>query len=410
MTPMLPTPNPVPQITTPLTDPVTGNTNVQWWRFWASIKNTLYNVLFSTNGVPNPTQNALNLQAGANVTLTPDQTGAVRIAATAPPLGLETNGAANAVQTLLNLIAGGNITLSADLAGGVTIQAAGGPIGGVNAQNGNYTVLATDDGYSVVHASISAHTYTLPVTPPGSKWKVRLANIGPGELTVTSTPNIDNVSGTNALSLCAAQDIYITTNGTTYFTGRGGPLAGSTITGTTALAGSPLLTLVNKDGTGGAGQCLLITTPGNPDPVVEISSTLTAFSATLLSLDSAGSGIGIAVTMATGQYGGTGIVVKGNGCTGISSTTTAGSVAGSFQSTTSVFGWGAAILCDFYQQYVPKTLATITGASGPTAGATAYASDAKNFHTDLAPVGSVAVGGGTGAKVCLSNGSWVTCC
>lgn len=80
-----------------------------------------------TNGVPNTLQTILNLISGTNVTLTPDGSGGVTIAASGGGAGttLQTNGVNNTLQTLLNLKNGSNITIASDGVGGVTITGTG---------------------------------------------------------------------------------------------------------------------------------------------------------------------------------------------------------------------------------------------------------------------------------------------
>jgi hypothetical protein len=93
----------------------------------------------------------------------------------------------------------------------------------------NYTAVAGDNGTLLSFNSSSAVTLTLPNpiatigTLPSSIWKIAIQNIGAGTLTVN--PNGLNIDG-SAASLVIAQgtglDIY--TDGTNYFTMRGGAI------------------------------------------------------------------------------------------------------------------------------------------------------------------------------------------
>ena len=415
------TTNPVPIITVPLINPNTGNTNLQWWRFWASIPKAIYNVLFSTNGIVNPTQTALNLVAGPNVTLTADQVGDVVIAAatTGTPLRLETNGTPNGSQTLLNLKAGSNVTVTDDGVGDVVIAAASDSIGGANVQTGNYTLVAGDSGKAVVHNSATAHTFTLPAAPPSAKWCAFIANIGLGQLTVS--PNGLNVDGiapaalTLFLNFC--QGIYITTDGTNYLTSRG-PVAGSLIQGDPSVLSNsftgvsvPYLLTISDTHTGNGSTlgALQLLSSSNQANILRITSAAGGFSGTALLITSL-SGNGIVVTGTGGAGAGDLLVLNAGGnqrcinaatngirpCAVLSNTATGSSQA------------GALTITSGYSALAQHTLAQITAWSAAPNGAQAYATDAKNFSDDLAAVGSVAVGSGSGTGVMKVNGSWRT--
>lgn len=391
---MTPTPNPVPQIGAPLIDPNTGNTNVQWWKFWSSIPKALYNVLFSTNGIANPTQSALNLVAGQNVTLTQDQVGGVAISA-GPKL--ENNGVANGSQTQLNLVAGANVTLTDDGTGDITVTASGAG-GGVNARTAAYTLVAGDNGKNVVFGIPGAVTATLPSPPPNAGWTATISNElnSSANLTITSTPNIDGTTGTNAMVLCPGQSVQIWASAaaTAYLTSRGGPLAGQIIKGAPA-GGQPVLTLTAT----GSGNALSL-----------IGGT-TAYALSII--NTAGTGCvyanstnGFAGYFIASGYG-SGLYAQSGASWGALFANNSAGYATIF---TNNLGGGSNLhigqYIDFFVGYSVSTLPTPSSGQG----AVIYANDAKNLVDDLAVVGSVAVGGGHGALCCYVNGSWRTLC
>lgn len=101
-------------------------------------------------------------------------------------------------------------------------------VGGVAAKTANYTATVADNGLILSFNSGSALTLTLPATAPTAFWIVWIQNIGAGVLTIS--PNGLNLDGsTSSLTLSRNQGVFISTDGTNYFTERGmGSGAGTT--------------------------------------------------------------------------------------------------------------------------------------------------------------------------------------
>lgn len=118
--------------------------------------------------------------------------------------------------------------------------------GGVAVKAATYTAIATDDGLLLVFNSGSAVTLHLPAaiptTPVLNLWRVWVANIGLGVLTID--PNGLNIDGVaTAITLNQFSGLYITTDGTNYFTDRGaGSGTGGTVT-SVALSAPPEFTV-----------------------------------------------------------------------------------------------------------------------------------------------------------------------
>lgn len=97
----------------------------------------------------------------------------------------------------------------------------GGSSGGVNEQTVSYTLVSGDLGKIVAMKGTSL-TATLPASAPSATWSVWIANIDPGKSNLTVSRNghnIDDVAADIIVPyLCA---VYISTDGTNWFTGRG---------------------------------------------------------------------------------------------------------------------------------------------------------------------------------------------
>lgn len=93
-------------------------------------------------------------------------------------------------------------------------------IGGVNAQTNNYTAVAKDNGKLISFSSASALTLTLPAASPGAQWAIFVECVGSGGLTISRNGlNIDGAASNVVLG--QNQGIYLTSDGTNYFTERG---------------------------------------------------------------------------------------------------------------------------------------------------------------------------------------------
>lgn len=98
--------------------------------------------------------------------------------------------------------------------------ASSGGSGGVNEQTSSYPIVSGDKGKIVVMKG-SSLTATLPAAPPSSTWSVFVANIH-ATTTLTISRNgllIDDL--TSDLTLPPYTGVYITTDGTNWFTDRG---------------------------------------------------------------------------------------------------------------------------------------------------------------------------------------------
>jgi hypothetical protein len=128
-------------------------------------------------------------------------------------------------------VGGGTVT-SVDASGGVetvsgsAITATGTVRGAIaaNAQTGtSYTYLTTDRGKLVTHSNGSAIAGTLPQAGTAgfeTKWYAFVQNRGAGTLTIT--PTTSTIDGSATLALTTGQGALIVSDGTNYFTLRGG--------------------------------------------------------------------------------------------------------------------------------------------------------------------------------------------
>jgi hypothetical protein len=279
----------------------------------------------------------------------------------------------------------------------------GSSIGGVNIQTGSYTIVSGDSGKAVILNSASTATFTLPVTPPSATWTVCIGSENTGILTVTATANINGASGTSAFTICQNQFVWIWTDGTNYFAQMSLPVAGQTITSPNVGVANPTLTLTQVNGT--SESTLICNSNTLEANAASIVANTTAAVGSGIIVNALG-GIGITVSMTTGQYGGTGITIAGSGCTGIYATTTSLAIAASFQSTAGAYSFPAsAIKCDFFQQFVPKPFASFPTGAYASAGDVGFASDVKSI-ADGAAAGSIAVTGGNGCMIQYKNGNW----
>ena len=97
--------------------------------------------------------------------------------------------------------------------------------GGVNEQTASYAATAGDSGKLIVFNGASSPlvnpTLTLPNPPPSPQWNIFVENIGLGTLTIS--PNGLNLDGSasNLTPIATNQGVYISTDGTNYFSERG---------------------------------------------------------------------------------------------------------------------------------------------------------------------------------------------
>ena len=112
------------------------------------------------------------------------------------------------------------------ISGGVISSSAGGAGGGVAVQTASYLAMSGDNGKNIVFNGASALSYTLLATPPSSTWNVAVQNIG--LFPVYILPNGAQLDGTVAtLFVNPGMGVRLYTDGTNYFTERGGILTAS---------------------------------------------------------------------------------------------------------------------------------------------------------------------------------------
>lgn len=262
--------------------------------------------------------------------------------------------------------------------------------GGVNEQTTSYTLVSTDSGHIVAINDASAATATLPSTPPSATWNAWIENIGAGLLTLD--PNGLELDGaSSSVVLSQYQGIYISTDGSNYFSGRGGPLPGSTISANFPFGNPATLTIRNLAGSIGAAPALVVSSASGATSAILASSTFGLSTGVAAVEGDGGVQFGVKGTTTSGLAGQAGGIFIGGGNYGL--------------------GGGADLILGGSGELVSTgtTLASISSAQpGTNNGAMRYAYDAKNYADDGVTVGSVATGGGHGAWVAWVNGSWRT--
>lgn len=127
------------------------------------------------------------------------------------------------MSTIINLkgISALNVTgaTTASVANGVASFTVGG-VGGVNEQTSNYLAVSNDNGKIVAMKGTSL-TLTLPAVPPSTTWAIFIANISTtSTLTVSRNGLLIDDQAAN-LTLPSMSGVYLSTDGTNYFTSRG---------------------------------------------------------------------------------------------------------------------------------------------------------------------------------------------
>ena len=92
-------------------------------------------------------------------------------------------------------------------------------LGGVAVKTLDYTAVAGDNGKLLVMNSGSAHTITLPSSPPSSTWLIAIQNVGAGALTI-SRGGLTIDTGSSDLRLTTGQGTLVWCDGSNYFTER----------------------------------------------------------------------------------------------------------------------------------------------------------------------------------------------
>lgn len=191
-------------------------------------------------------------------------------------------------------------------------------VGGVNAQTTSYTAVSDDNGKIISFNDASAATLTLPAAPPFAQWNIFVENVGAGTLTVS--PNGLDIDGSaSSLTLATNSGLYISTDGTNYFTQRGD--------GSATPGGSNPQVQYNNAGVFGGitgatsnGTSLLVTTQTQHDNSTKAAST--AYTDLAVANAIAGVNPAVAVQAATTAAGDTSGLTYNNGASGIGATFT----------------------------------------------------------------------------------------
>ena len=124
--------------------------------------------------------------------------------------------------------------------------------GGATSKTASYAAIAGDNSKILSFNSASPTTLTLPSPPPSATWNIEVQNIGSGVLTVS--PNGLTLDGSSAsVTLSQTQGLYLSTDGSNYFTERGLGTASPLTTLGDILAFS---TVPARQGVGANGTCL----------------------------------------------------------------------------------------------------------------------------------------------------------
>ena len=92
--------------------------------------------------------------------------------------------------------------------------------GGATSKTASYAAVAGDNSKILSFNSASPITLTLPSSPPSATWNIEVQNTGSGVLTVS--PNGLTLDGSSAsVTLSQTQGLYVSTDGSNYFTERG---------------------------------------------------------------------------------------------------------------------------------------------------------------------------------------------
>jgi hypothetical protein len=124
--------------------------------------------------------------------------------------------------------------------------------GGAASKTASYAAIAGDNSKILSFNSASPTTLTLRSPPPSATWNIEVQNIGSGVLTVS--PNGLTLDGSSAsVTLSQTQGLYVSTDGSNYFTERGLGTVSQLTTLGDILAFS---TVPARQGVGANGTCL----------------------------------------------------------------------------------------------------------------------------------------------------------
>lgn len=260
--------------------------------------------------------------------------------------------------------------------------------GGAVLKTANYTAVAGDSGTLIVLNSSSSITLTLPASPPFATWNIHVDNIGTGEAVIARNGlNIDGVASN--LNIAQFQGVYITTDGTNYFTARGGPIPGTSIIDSTA------------------------------NPVLHLTSTTTGVAVLKLTANNSSGGIALDIDQAifgvrVQLAGGTGVLTSVSSGLALQAIATSGtgidtsSTGNNPALLTSCSGNGPDIQLSRNKLYFAGNTTTLPALA--VDGMVFFWTAGQNFLEDGLPVGSVAVAGTHKVLLCHAGGSWRTLC
>lgn len=170
----------------------------------------------SINGV----DGALNLLAGANISIFSDGLGNITIAATGAAAGV---GSLNALTGALNILGGTNVTVTNDGANNITISASGGvetlnSLSGALNIIGGTNVTVTDDGANNITVSASGGVENLNglsgVLNILGGTNVTVTDDGLGNITIAATGGVESLNGLGgALNILGGTNVTVTDDG-----------------------------------------------------------------------------------------------------------------------------------------------------------------------------------------------------
>lgn len=135
--------------------------------------------------------------------------------------------------------------------------------GGVNAQTANYNIVAADAGKIVSVNSAGAVAIGLPSPPPSDTFAVFVQNLGAGITTITPAGGL-TLDGGASIAFGQFLGVYISTDGTNYFTARGNPPKGTSarfgivqVDGTTISSAAGVISVINGTQTIASGTATL---------------------------------------------------------------------------------------------------------------------------------------------------------
>jgi hypothetical protein len=282
----------------------------------------------------------------------------------------------------------------------------------VNAQTGTtYTYVNGDAGKLVTHTNASSIAGTLPQAGSGgnfaANWWMDVQNRGAGTLTIT--PTTSTIDGASSLTVSTGQGARIVSDGTNYFTQRGG--AGGSSSTPTSIAGTNGGTGGDATVTGGSSSTTAVAGGGAIIVGGSSSSTGSGGPASLTGGTST-SGSGGTATVAGGagssSTNGGAATIKGGAAGGSSGSNAGGAVnvTGGASGATSGSSGGAVTIASGNSNGAPGPAVTVTAGN---AGAASFGNgQTGGAITEAAGTGGTATSGwtgGTGGAVTYTAGT-----